>query len=84
MPLHSFRRRTAIAATLLSNAAISNHQLQHAVHGVSYPAQKWQLQSWAYFNGSSSIVMPAISELPEREYADFQDVSRELHPEPTH
>ena len=78
MPLHSFRRHSCLVDGSRSHRHIDEHQLRHALGGVTYPAQRWELMSWAYYNGSGDTVMPTVSDLPEREYENFEDVCREI------
>lgn len=77
MEWHSWRRRGRLIAARASTAHVSEQQLRQALRGVPYPAKRWELLVWAYFNGSGWTVTPTISELPEREYSDFHDVRQE-------
>lgn len=80
----SWRRRAELIAARASSSNINEHHLFQALRGMPYPAQRWQLMVWADFNGSGWLLMPAISELPERQYDDFDDVRRAVLPESIH
>jgi len=77
----SWRRRAELIAARASNPNITKHQLSQALHEMPYPAQRWQLIIWADFNGSGWLVMPTLSELPDRQYNDFDEVCRAVVPE---
>ena len=77
---YSWRRRAKAIEASGADAHINEDQLVQALRGMPYPARRWQLLSWADFNGAAWMVIPTVSALPEREYADFEEVCREALP----
>lgn len=60
--------------------------LAYALRGVSYPAQRWQLLTWADYNAAPSRLRDAVWQLPERTYAHLYEVHDTIHarlPKPT-
>jgi hypothetical protein len=80
MPWYSWRRRAKAIEARGADARLNEAQLAQALRGMPYPAQRWQLFIWADFNGAAWMVIPTISALPEREYANFEEVCREALP----
>jgi hypothetical protein len=49
-------------------------QFAAALAGISYPAQRWQLVTWADFNAASAETCARLLALPERAYRSLADV----------
>ncbi|MFX1766825.1 DUF2795 domain-containing protein [Paraburkholderia sp. A1RI-2L] len=59
-----------------SNAGHRFIDVQKALKGASYPADKQSLLECARSNGASEEVVHALDGLPEREFANPADVSK--------
>lgn len=53
-------------------------EVEKAIKGVDFPADKEQLRDQARENGASDTVMAALDKLPEQEYQRANDVTRAL------
>jgi hypothetical protein len=59
-----------------SGAAKRPIDIQKALKGISYPADKQTLLDTARANGADESVLAALEALPEQEYASPADVSK--------
>ncbi len=59
-------------------AKVNPIQLQKALKGVNYPADKKELLEAAKRNGGDQNVADTLSQLPERQYQKPSDVSKAL------
>lgn len=53
-------------------------EVEKAIKGIAFPADKEQLRDQARENGASDTVMAALDKLPEREYQRANDVTGAL------
>jgi hypothetical protein len=50
----------------------------HALEGVTFPAQHWELGAWAEHNGAGVDVRNLVADLPEGTYFSLRHVANEL------
>lgn len=54
-------------------------QIIHALDGITYPAQRWEILSGAEYNGATLALRSALGRLPARRYTDVQHVAATLN-----
>jgi Protein of unknown function (DUF2795) len=54
---------------------IGAHQLAHALVGMSFPAQRWEVVTWAEYNGVGSQVRDLLRRLPDGRYLSLAHVA---------
>jgi hypothetical protein len=53
-----------------------------ALAGLSFPARRWELVSWAEFNAASGVVVDALMALPDRAFFGANDIVQAATSEP--
>lgn len=53
-------------------------QIGHALEGIEFPAQHWELGIWADYNGAGVDVRNVLAELPEGIYSSLWHVANQL------
>jgi hypothetical protein len=61
-----------------SQTAPSPIEVQKFLGGLDYPARKSEIIDKAEMQGADDDVMDVLAQLPEREYANPTDISREI------
>ena len=49
-------------------------QVDSVLAGMTYPAQRWELLTWAEYNGSGRVIMDALDAIPEGRYCGPAEV----------
>lgn len=53
---------------------ISSVEIGHAICGISFPVQAWELSAWADYNGARSLLLDLLALLPVRDYRSCEEI----------
>lgn len=55
---------------------LSTEQVDSVLAGMTYPAQRWEVLTWAEYNGAGRVILDALYGVPEQRFTQAEDIVR--------